>query len=132
MKRRAFKNGDGPEGVDAYLASVPPRVRALLARLRRTIKAAAPGAQEGISYSMPAYKLNEPLVFFAADDKHCGFYGVSKNVLTALKDELTPYRTSSTTLHFWLDKALPEKLVTEIVRRRVAENEGRAPAQRRA
>jgi uncharacterized protein YdhG (YjbR/CyaY superfamily) len=100
VTKRTFKNGDEPEGVDAYLASVPRKVRTLLVRRRRAIKAAAPRAQESISYFMPTHKLNGPLVFFAAHhDKRCGFYGVSKSVLKALKKELAPYHTSSTTLH---------------------------------
>jgi hypothetical protein len=60
IRKRTFKNGDGPEGVDAYLSHVPPPVRALLGKLRKTIKSAAPMAQEVISYSMPSYRFQRP------------------------------------------------------------------------
>ena len=126
IRKRTFKNGDGPEGVDAYLSHVPPPVRALLGKLRKTIKSAAPMAQEVISYSMPGYRFNGPLVFFAAHANHCGFYGVSRSALEAFEKELKPFRTSTTTLHFWVNKPLPEKLVKAIVRRRVKENAARA------
>jgi uncharacterized protein YdhG (YjbR/CyaY superfamily) len=126
IRKRTFRNGDGPEGVDAYLSHFSPPVRTFLNKLRKTIKSAAPMAKEVISYSMPGYRFNGPPVFFAAHDKHCGFYGVSGSALEAFEKELKPFRTSSTTLHFWVDKPLPENLVKAIVRRRVKENAVRA------
>jgi hypothetical protein len=63
------------------------------------------------------------LVFFAAFKDHLGFYGVSKDVLEQFRDELAPFRTSTTTLHFSAENPLPAPLVEKIVRARVAENE---------
>jgi uncharacterized protein YdhG (YjbR/CyaY superfamily) len=126
IRKRPFRNGDEPEGLDAYLSHFSSPVRALLGKLRKTIKSAAPMAQEVISYSMPGYRFNRPLVFFAAHANHCGFYGVSRSALEAFEKELKPFRTSTTTLHFWVNKPLPEKLVKAIVRRRVKENAARA------
>lgn len=115
-----------PKDVDEYLSAVPEKEWAVLEELRRTIKAAAPMAEERISYGMPGFMYNGPLVFFAAQKHHLGFYGVSTVVIDRFKDKLGPFRTSTTTLHFSADNPLPSSLVTEIVKARVEENERRA------
>lgn len=116
----------GPaQDVDEYLAAVPAKERAVLEELRRTIRAAAPMAEERISYRMPAFLYHGPLVFFAAFRNHLGFYGVSKNVLDTFRNELAPWRTSTTTIHFSAENPLPASLVTRIIRARVEENEKR-------
>jgi uncharacterized protein YdhG (YjbR/CyaY superfamily) len=117
--------------IDEYLSSVPEKERAVLSELRRTIRAAAPMAEESMSYQMPAFSHHGPLVFFAAFKNHLGFYGVSKKVLDTLRSELRPYRTSTTTLHFSADNPLPASLVTRIVRARVEENEARSAARKK-
>jgi uncharacterized protein YdhG (YjbR/CyaY superfamily) len=117
--------------VDEYLARVPEKERAVLQALRRTIRAAAPMAEETISYRIPAYKHHGPLVFFAAFADHLSFFGVSKPVIAQFRDEVAPFRTSSTTLHFSADRPLPASLVSRIVKARVAENEARQAAKRK-
>jgi uncharacterized protein YdhG (YjbR/CyaY superfamily) len=117
--------------VDEYMSMVPEKERAVLSELRRTIRAAAPMAEESMSYQMPAFSHHGPLVFFAAFKNHLGFYGVSKKVLDTLRSELRPYRTSTTTLHFSADNPLPASLVTRIVRARVEENEARSAARKK-
>jgi uncharacterized protein YdhG (YjbR/CyaY superfamily) len=102
---------DPAKDVDEYLASVPAQERVVLAELRRTIRQAAPMAEERISYRMPAYLYHGPLVFFAAFGDHLSFFGVSKEVIERFKSELAPYRTSTTTLHFSADHPLPASLV---------------------
>lgn len=116
----------GPaQDVDEYLAMVPAKERAVLEELRRTIRAAAPMAEERISYRMPAFMEHGPLVFFAAFRNHLGFYGVSKKVLDIFGSELAPWRTSTTTLHFPAENPLPAPLATRIIRARVEENKKR-------
>ena len=117
--------------VDEYLASVPEKDRAALEALRRTILSAAPMAEETISYGMPAYRFHGQLVFFAAFENHLSFFGVSKAVLEQFRDEVAPFRTSTTTLHFSADRPLPAPLVSRIVKARVAENEARQAAKRK-
>lgn len=81
----------GPaQDVNEYLAAVPAKERAVLEELHRTIRAAAPMAEERISYRMPAFFYHGPLVFFAAFRNHLGFYGVSKKVLDTFRSELAP------------------------------------------
>ena len=96
-----------------------------------TIRSAAPMAEETISYSMPAYRFHGPLVFFAAFENHLSFFGVSKEVLEEFRDEVAPFRTSTTTIHFSADKPLPLSLVTRFVKARIAENEARQEARRK-
>lgn len=111
--------------VDEYLASVPAEARATLVKLRRTIKAAAPMASEGISYQMPMYKHHGMVVGFAAFKDHCSIFPGSA-VMNAYKEELSRYDTSKGTIRFPADKPLPAALVKKLVKARIAENEARA------
>jgi uncharacterized protein YdhG (YjbR/CyaY superfamily) len=113
------------ETVDGYLAAVPEDARTALAKLRKTIKAAAPGAIEVISYQIPTYKQNGPLVGFAAFKDHCGFYLMSPNLLRAHAAELRAYKLGTACIRFPANKPLPAALVRKLVKARIAENERR-------
>jgi uncharacterized protein YdhG (YjbR/CyaY superfamily) len=115
--------------VESYLAATPPVMRIALERLRQTIKAAAPQATEAISYHIPTYKQNGPLVGFAAFKEHCSFFVMSPSVMKAHKDELRAYGTSKGTIRFPAEKPLPTALVKKLVKARIEENEGRKRAQ---
>ena len=106
--------------IDAYLADVPPDQRAALERLRRQILAAAPGAEECISYGLPSFRLNGLLVHFGAAKNHCAFY--PQNVIEPFADRLKAYDTRKGTIRFQPDNPLPEVLVREIVEYRMAQN----------
>ena len=108
--------------VDEYIAHAPIQFRAILSDLRAAIKAAAPTAQELISYRIPSYKLHGSLVHFAAFKDHCSFITVSKKPLEIYRDELKPFKISGTTIHFTPKKPLPPELVKKIVLARIAEN----------
>jgi len=111
--------------VDEYLAGVPKEVRTTLEKLRKTIKAAAPMASEGISYQMPMYKHHGMVVGFAAFKNHCSIFPGAA-VMDAYKEELKPYETSKGTIRFPANKPLPATLVKKLVRARIKENEARA------
>lgn len=119
-----------PKDVDAYIAAQPEEVRPLLEKLRQTIKKAAPKAEESISYQMPGYKLNGALVYFGSWKNHIGFYPVSSGI-SKLKKELSPYKVSKGTVQFPLDKPLPVKLISDIVKFRVKENMEKMEIKRR-
>ena len=108
--------------VDEYLARVSDDKRAALQKLRKTIKAAAPRAEECISYQLPAYRLNGMLVAFGATASHCAFYPMSASTVAAHKEELKDYDTSKGTIRFQPDNPLPASLVRKLVRARIAEN----------
>jgi uncharacterized protein YdhG (YjbR/CyaY superfamily) len=107
--------------VDSYLASQPKETRILLEGLRKTIKAAAPKAEEVISYGMPAYKYHGILVYFAGYKTHIGFYPTS-SAIKEFKKELSGYGLSKGTVRFPLDKSLPLDLIKKIVRYRMKQN----------
>lgn len=106
--------------VDAYLAAVQPEQRAALEKLRTTIRAAAPQAEECISYGIPGYRLNGYLVGFGAGKNHCSFYPGA--VVQELKAELKNYDLSKGTIRFQPDKPLPATLVKKLVKLRVVRN----------
>jgi uncharacterized protein YdhG (YjbR/CyaY superfamily) len=111
-----------PKTIDEYLAGVSDDQRSALEKLRQTIRSAAPKAEECISYSMPAFKLNGILVGFAAQRNHCALYPFNGSTVKAFKDELEGYETSMGTIRFHPDKPLPAALVKKIVKARIAEN----------
>jgi uncharacterized protein YdhG (YjbR/CyaY superfamily) len=113
------------KNVDEYLAGVPKDARATLEKLRKTIKAAAPMASEGISYQMPMYKHHGMVVGFAAFKNHCSIFPGAA-VMDAYQEELKPYETSKGTIRFPANKPLPATLVKKLVRARIKENEARA------
>ncbi len=112
-----------PKTIDAYLAAVSDDKRVALEKLRKAIKAAAPGAEECISYSLPAFRLDgKLLVGFGASANHCSFYPMSGSTVSRLKAELKKYETSKGTIRFQADRPLPATLVRKVVRARIAEN----------
>jgi uncharacterized protein YdhG (YjbR/CyaY superfamily) len=112
-----------PTSVEKYLAALPAEPRAALEKLRKTIKAAAPGATESISYQMPAFKDHGRfLVSYAAFKNHCSLFPASKAVLEELGEELKPYFSAKGTIRFKADKPLPDALVKKIVKVRIEEN----------
>ena len=117
------RRGVPTPGVDTYLSSVPKGLRTVLENLRRAIKAAAPQAEEVISYQIPTYKYHGPLVHFVARKDYCSFIVVSKSILKTFKNELADYETSGTTIHFTAEHPLPAAIVKKIVKARIEENE---------
>lgn len=111
--------------IDEYLAALSDDKRAALEKIRTTIKAAAPGAEECISYQLPAFRLDgKVLVGFGATSKHCALYLMSGSTVEAHKDELAGYDTSKGTIRFPADKPIPATLVRKLVRARIVENAG--------
>jgi uncharacterized protein YdhG (YjbR/CyaY superfamily) len=108
--------------IDEYIRSFPPEVQAILEKMRKTIRKAAPEAEEEIAYNMPAFKLNgKPLVYFAGFKNHIGFYPIPSGV-EAFKKELSSYTMGKGSVQFPLDKPIPYDLVEKIVLFRVKEN----------
>jgi len=115
-----------PKTIDEYLAALSEDKRAALEKLRKTIRAAAPKAEECISYQLAAFRQNGMLVAFGATANHCAFYLMSSSTVEAHKDELKDYDTSKGTIRFQADKPLPVALVRKLVKARIAENLARS------
>ena len=107
--------------VNEYLATITPEKRSMLEELRQVIIKAAPKAEEVINYNMPAYKMNRVLVYFAAGKNHIGFYP-TPNPIKVFSKELSKYKTSKGASQFPLDKPIPKKLVSDIVKFRIKED----------
>ena len=115
------KNAPKPKTIAEYLAGVSPDKRAALQKLRKAIKAAAPKAEECISYGIPAFRLEgKVLVWFAAATNHCSFFPGAAAVANHA-DALEKYDTSKGTVRFLPDKPLPVSLVRRLVKVRIAE-----------
>ncbi len=114
-----------PTSIDGYFAALPADKRAALERLRRAIHAAAPGVEECISYSLPAFRLNGKLVAgLGASASHCAYYPMSGSIVNTLASELRKYDTSKGTIRFQPDSPLPSSLVRKLVKARIAEHKG--------
>jgi uncharacterized protein YdhG (YjbR/CyaY superfamily) len=110
--------------VDDYLASAPKEKQATLKRLRQTIKAAAPKASESVSYGIVGYKLQrKPVAYFGYWKEHYALYGLGSRVTKAHAAELKTYLQSRGTIQFAANKPLPYRLITKMVKARVAEIE---------
>ena len=107
--------------VDEYIASFSEDVQQKMKELRETIHASAPGVQGKISYNMPTFMLNGRLVYFAGFKNHIGVYGAASAV-KEFDDELSIYAGEKGSLRFSLDKHLPLKLISKIIKFRVSEN----------
>lgn len=110
-----------PTTIEAYINAAPAGVQEKLLQLHQCIRAAAPGATENLKWSMPAYSYQKILVTFAAFKNHIGFYPMP-SVLEAFAKELAAYKTAKGSVQFPLDKALPLKLITRMVKYRVKES----------
>ncbi|HEU4784958.1 MAG TPA: DUF1801 domain-containing protein [Ktedonobacterales bacterium] len=115
---------------DEYIAAFPADVQALLQAVRATIRAAAPDAEERISYGMPAFAQEGNLVYFAALKNHIGLYPTSSGI-AAFQQELSAYESSKGAVKFPKDQPMPLDLITRIVQFRVTENLNRAAAKSR-
>jgi uncharacterized protein YdhG (YjbR/CyaY superfamily) len=121
-----------PTGIDAYLATLEMEPRALLAKLRRTIRAALPDAVECVSYGMPAFRVDGRVVAgFQATARGGSFYPFSGGTLDAMGDALEGFGRTKSALHFDADRPLPASLVRRLLRTRLAEARRGAPGRRR-
>ena len=107
--------------IDEYIAAFPPDIQAILQKIRAIVRAAAPEAQEAISYQMPTFKLHGNLVHFAAFKNHIGFYPVPSGI-EQFKEELAPYVGGKGSVRFPLDKPIPYDLIEKVVKFRINEN----------
>lgn len=112
----------GPSTIDDYLAGLTAENRAALEKVRRAVRAAAPRAEECLSYGMPAFRLDGKLIAgFRAAASHCSFHPMSGDTVETLKKDLVRYQTSRGTIRFSPGAGLPATLVRKLVRTRIAE-----------
>jgi len=119
-----------PQNIDEYIAGFPKDVQEILEKIRMTIRKAAPAAEEAMSYKMPTFNLKgQYLIYFAAYKKHIGLYPVPVGD-AEFNEEVSAYQAGKGTLQFPLDKPIPYKLISKIVKVRSKENSSKAAAKK--
>jgi uncharacterized protein YdhG (YjbR/CyaY superfamily) len=104
--------------IDDYIKTFPKDIQEVLQKIRQAIKKAAPGAEEIISYQMPAFKSGRVLVWFGAFKNHIGLFPTAE-AITVFKKELGAYKTSKGTIQFPIDKKIPLALISKITKFRL-------------
>lgn len=122
------KSAAAAESIDAYIATFPADIRAMLEEIRQTIRQAATDAQEKISYQIPTFALHGNLIHFAAFKNHIGVYPGAA-AIEKFKQELAGYRTAKGTIQLPLDAPIPVDLIARIVRFNVEANARKARAK---
>jgi len=123
MPARRTGSTSRPASIDEYLSKVSDEQRVALERLRKTIRAAAPKAEECISYGIAAFRHHGMLVGFGATKTHCAFYLMSASTLDDFREDVDGLDVSKGTIRFQPAKPLPAALVRKLVKARIAENE---------
>jgi uncharacterized protein YdhG (YjbR/CyaY superfamily) len=116
-----------PKDIDEYIAAFPRDVQDRLQQIRRTIRKAAPDAEEAVKYRMPTFTLNGNLVHFAAYKNHIGFYPAPRGI-EKFRKELSAYEGAKGSVRFPLDQPVPLALISKIVKFRVQNQLERAKA----
>ena len=120
----------GFTSVADYIAAQPAATRRVLTRVRTIIRKAMPGAEEAISYQIPAYKLNgRAALYFAGWKEHYSLYPSTAPLVAAFKDALAPYEISKGTIRFPLSEPVPATLIERIAKFRVKEAAARGKAK---
>jgi uncharacterized protein YdhG (YjbR/CyaY superfamily) len=115
MKNEKIKPGN----VDDYISDFPEDIQSILEKIRTTIRKAAPGALEMISYGIPAFKFQgKPLAYFAAFKNHIGFYPTPTGI-DEFEKELSVYKQGKGSVQFPIDKPMPLKLIDKIAKYRM-------------
>ncbi len=122
-------NPTPPATIDEYIAGFPPEVQSILEKIRETIREAAPGAVEKISYQMPTFVLKGHLVYVGAFKKHIGFYPPVRDA--ELMGDAAIYAGEKGNLKFPFDQPIPYELISRIVKLRVRENQEKEEARKR-
>lgn len=121
---------ESPKDIDEYIAGFPKEVQELLEKVRKTIREAAPEAEEAIKYQIPTFVLNGNLVHFAAFKNHIGFYPAPRGI-EAFKEELSAYKGAKGSVQFPFGEPIPYELIGRIVKLRVQDNLAKAEAKRK-
>lgn len=112
MKAQQYRN------IDDYVSNFPLDVQEVLEQIRMTIQLAVPAAEETMKYNMPAFSLNDKLVYFAAFKNHIGFYPAPTDV-QEFKDDLVKYKAGKGSLQFPLKQPIPYPLINRLAKHRL-------------
>ena len=123
-----MKKAAEARSIDAYIAGFPPDVQAILREVRRVVRAAAPDAEEVISYRMPALKQDGMVIYYAGFKGHVGLFPPARGD-AALEKAIKPYAGPKGNLRFPYDEPIPYKLIARVVKHRLKQNQANALAK---
>jgi uncharacterized protein YdhG (YjbR/CyaY superfamily) len=111
------------EDVGAYLAGFPRSAQTPLRRVRSALRKALPGAEEVISYGIPAYRVEGRVaIYFAGWKSHYSIYPANARLVAAFKDDLAPYEVNNKgTIRFPLSEPVPVRLIARLAKFRAKE-----------
>jgi len=118
-----------PKNIDEYIAAFSPEVQSILEKIRSTIREAVPGAEEKISYQMPAFSLDGAFIYFAAFKRHIGVYPPVEGD-QELRKAISPYAGEKGNLRFPLDEPIPYDLIRRVAKARAQEHLKRVTSKR--
>ena len=127
-RRDSMASRTTPGSVDQYIGTFSPEVQAILERIRQTVRATAPDAEETISYQMPTFKQGGVLIHFAAFKSHIGVYPPVAGD-AELEKAIAPYAGEKGNLRFPFDQPIPYDLIERIVKLRVEQNRTKAASK---
>lgn len=117
------------KSIDEYIATFPEDIQEKLEAIRRIIHEAVPGAKEVISYQIPCFNLNGPILYFSAFKNHIAI-AAPPPTIEVFENELTSYKTSVSVFQIPYDQPIPKDLITKMAKYRAAENEKKSKAKK--
>ncbi|MDP2014574.1 MAG: DUF1801 domain-containing protein [Actinomycetota bacterium] len=106
--------------VDAYIEAFDAPQQKALNALRDVILQYLPDAEQGMSYSMPAFRVKGKVIAGMAGYKaFVSYYPHSGSVIEQVP-EAAKYEGTPGSLHFPLNKAIPKRLVKQLIEVKLA------------
>lgn len=125
------KPASATAAIDKTLAALPLEQRAWLEKVRQTVQAACPAAEEAIVYGLPGLRYKgKGLAGYTAFKNHYGYYPMSGKLTTVFKDDLKSYKTAKGSIQFPLDKPVPVTLLKKLVKARIKEIDAPSTAKK--
>jgi uncharacterized protein YdhG (YjbR/CyaY superfamily) len=117
---------------DEYVATFPKAVQEGLEQIRQAVKNAEPGAEEIISYQLPAFEYHGKLIYYSAYTKHYSLsFPPPFTIFEAFKEQLSRYEVSKSAIQLPMNEPLPLELIGELVKYRATENRGNAARKKK-
>jgi uncharacterized protein YdhG (YjbR/CyaY superfamily) len=107
--------GKTPETVLEYIDSQPSEIHSHLIEMMITLQNSVPYINERILWSMPYYEKEGKSISFSVCKNHISLY-VGVEAIEEFAPELNEFVTKKNAIYFPYNKALPTKLITNIVK----------------
>ncbi|MGA9761346.1 MAG: DUF1801 domain-containing protein [Gaiellaceae bacterium] len=109
---------------DEYFAAIPEPEKTALERVRQFVRRAVPGAEESVSYGMPAFKYKgRPLLGLRVAKDHLSLFPFSPAAVSSARKELAGFDLSKGTVRFSADKPVPDSALEQLLSQRLREIE---------